>query len=577
MKKILIAILSIIGIGFAFIAIASTLQGFQGGTGISTSTVGNDGYFLKEASSSPFLTWTLAPGGAGGGSGNIYIAATSSILAGTIPYFPTAASSTATTTNIFLKINSSMPGIFIGSSTAIDSSNPGGLEINMGTSTSENAINVIGNLNDFQQIQCQNISTGTKAQCGFTATGNSGSATSTFMWSGINSSGFTDTSSWNACLANDVVHMVNGTGNILIVATASSTPQNNIQFWTGGNASGTNTRFIIASSGLGTFFNALNIGGAVNMSSTLTQSGGINSLASTTFLGNVTGTTSFFTTASSTGLTFLNGTSTGNLQVGTFHTTGAVTVSSTFGVTGASIFVGALTQSGGVVSQATTTVNGTLAATGITNTGNVTSTTMTDGQGNKFVTSTGGSPTINGFTGSVFQILGTGNVTGTTTNGSTTFSLTNSGVSSGTYTAGTFTVASSGIITAASSVLVPTIATTTKAIVDISPVAGDFIPFFYSETAYTLKQVDCGNFAPVGTSVAGDTFAFQIVASSSLAATSTAQQIFSAWTTCTATTSPMIATSFASSSIPAGDWISVQVTSTAANVSTTGFYLDIKY
>ena len=60
------------------------------------------------------------------------------------------------------------------------------------------------------------------------------------------------------------------------------------------------------------------------------------------------------------------------------------------------------------------------------------------------------STTINAFKGVVFDILGSGNVTSTKVNGSTTFSLINSGVASGSYTNANITVSSSGIVTSAS-------------------------------------------------------------------------------------------------------------------------------
>lgn len=64
-----IATLALLASGVAF---ASTLQGFQGGTGFSTSTSGSDGLCLKQASSSPFLTWSIGTCGTGGSSTTIY-------------------------------------------------------------------------------------------------------------------------------------------------------------------------------------------------------------------------------------------------------------------------------------------------------------------------------------------------------------------------------------------------------------------------------------------------------------------------------------------------------------------------
>jgi len=57
---------------FALPVLASTLQGFQGGTGISTTTAGNVGNCLQVSSSSPFLTWSVGACGSGGSSTLIF-------------------------------------------------------------------------------------------------------------------------------------------------------------------------------------------------------------------------------------------------------------------------------------------------------------------------------------------------------------------------------------------------------------------------------------------------------------------------------------------------------------------------
>ena len=56
---------------------------------------------------------------------------------------------------------------------------------------------------------------------------------------------------------------------------------------------------------------------------------------------------------------------------------------------------------------------------------------------------------LNGWGGLSWSVLGSGNVTSTVVNGSTTFALINSGVASGTYTCTNLTVSSSGLVTAA--------------------------------------------------------------------------------------------------------------------------------
>lgn len=67
-KRVIFAAIAIIGIVFwllSTLAYASTLQGFQGGTGISTTTAGNVGNCLQVSSSSPFLLWTTGICGVG--------------------------------------------------------------------------------------------------------------------------------------------------------------------------------------------------------------------------------------------------------------------------------------------------------------------------------------------------------------------------------------------------------------------------------------------------------------------------------------------------------------------------------
>lgn len=91
------ALLSILWFGIAHGAV---LQGYQGGTGISTTTVGNVGNCLQVNSSSPFLTWTIgACGSGGGGSGNVLVTPSSSVLANEFLYWTTNGSTTVSPTS----------------------------------------------------------------------------------------------------------------------------------------------------------------------------------------------------------------------------------------------------------------------------------------------------------------------------------------------------------------------------------------------------------------------------------------------------------------------------------------------
>ncbi len=72
-------------IGFILLAIpliafgAPVLQGVGGGTGISTSTAGNDGLCLVESSSSPFLMWQLGTCGTGSGGSSTVVKGTNGV------------------------------------------------------------------------------------------------------------------------------------------------------------------------------------------------------------------------------------------------------------------------------------------------------------------------------------------------------------------------------------------------------------------------------------------------------------------------------------------------------------------
>lgn len=74
--KYTLGTITMIGLLYASIAYGATLQGFQGGTGLATSTAGNIGKALTVASTSPFLTYTLTTL-TSGGSGTV---TTSSIV-----------------------------------------------------------------------------------------------------------------------------------------------------------------------------------------------------------------------------------------------------------------------------------------------------------------------------------------------------------------------------------------------------------------------------------------------------------------------------------------------------------------
>ena len=113
---------------------------------------------------------------------------------------------------------------------------------------------------------------------------------------------------------------------------------------------------------------------------------------------------------------------------------------------------------------------------------------------------------------------------------------------------------------------VPSIATTTKSIYDGAPLSTDDVPMFYTETAFTLKQVDC-----VNDKVGGNTATFNITWGTNR--NSTTSNAFTSNYACTATTTIATNTINGSTTVSAGSI--VRVIFSAA--SSTGVYIDLKF
>ncbi|OWP83835.1 hypothetical protein BWK59_08475 [Flavobacterium davisii] len=95
------------------------------------------------------------------------------------------------------------------------------LDVSAGVTGVQTVLNTTGNINDFFQYNVQNTSTGNKAQSGYSATANNGTATTGFAWMGINNSGFNFPMAYNIGGANDVSYI--GSGQDMHIANANNT------------------------------------------------------------------------------------------------------------------------------------------------------------------------------------------------------------------------------------------------------------------------------------------------------------------------------------------------------------------
>ena len=113
---------------------------------------------------------------------------------------------------------------------------------------------------------------------------------------------------------------------------------------------------------------------------------------------------------------------------------------------------------------------------------------------------------------------------------------------------------------------VPTIATTTKVMIDVTPSTTDDYAFeLHSPAAFTVKEADCLN-----DPVAGNTFTFNIYWGTTNTATN---KVFSSDQTCSNNSTTSVLTSFASSTISAGSIIYLHL----ASQSTTAGYIEYQF
>ena len=95
------------------------------------------------------------------------------------------------------------------------------LDVAAGVTTVNSVVNATGSINDYLQFNVQNTSTGTRAQSGYSATADNGSATTGFAWIGINNSTFNFPTAYNVGGVNDVSYV--GSGQDMYIANANNT------------------------------------------------------------------------------------------------------------------------------------------------------------------------------------------------------------------------------------------------------------------------------------------------------------------------------------------------------------------
>ena len=116
----------------------------------------------------------------------------------------------------------------IGTAT-FDGTNPEKLLVNAGTTSSYNLINAKGTINNYLQLNIQNLSSGAAASSDVVATANNGSESVNFVDMGINSSGYSSTGILGG--ANNAY--LYSTGNDFVIG--NQTANKNLIFFTGGS------------------------------------------------------------------------------------------------------------------------------------------------------------------------------------------------------------------------------------------------------------------------------------------------------------------------------------------------------
>jgi hypothetical protein len=248
------------------------------------------------------------------------------------------------TANFTNNINVGGTAIF-NSYVGIGTTNPiSPLDIASGITTNQNLIHGTGTINDYLQLNIQNLSSGTSASSDLVATANNGTETSNYIDMGINGSGYT-----NAVVGNADDAYLYSTGNNLLVGNA--TAGKDVVFFTNGTNAYVNERMRITSTGrigIGTSNPGflLDVNGNANIGATLTVAGSESvtsnlSVGKTLTAGSmaITGNGSIGGTLSVTGSASIsNNLSVGKtLTAGSMAVTGNASVGGTLSVTGRAV------------------------------------------------------------------------------------------------------------------------------------------------------------------------------------------------------------------------------------------------
>lgn len=398
-KRILYIIFSVIvGIilSAGFVKAATTLFGYQGGTGFSTSTTSTVGYFLQISSTSPYLTYTFASAltatptlqqvtNAGAVTTNqIQFAGGTSTAALVVQGLLTAPTGSftytdATTTNATF----ATVGTLIGSNTTITNVSSTNMSVSSSLLVTGKAVCLADGTN------CLPTTTPTLQQV---ATAGNTTSLALIFAGGTSTANFVVTGTLNAQTTTLGQTAITNGLSVVGNATISGNATSSNFFAT--NLSGTNISYTSATGTNHTITN----GTVTNLtSSNVTITGGtING----TSIGATTPSTGVFTNATSTNL---------------FATTGTFTnVAVTAAITGASLAI-----------SGNATIGGTLGVTGVSTLATTTVTNFTASNTSTLATTTvtsltvSGTSTLAGTTATVLSVSGASTLTGAATLGST--------------------------------------------------------------------------------------------------------------------------------------------------------------